>query len=404
MKRFSVPVLLFVLAACSQSPADLAAPALEAQFGTPDRDFGGGVAAPAGRVYALSEQEGEVHNPSTEENVTFENAHLRRYDGSGTLAWSRRLASVSCNEWDAFCPSLEARALAADAGGNAYALVLAAYGGVQDCAAVTYYRVHKYGAAGNLVRAVDLGENGTGFLGNSGPAYTSASDLAADGGGNLYVVRQTAAFSEDYCEAARTNVVAKYSSTGSLVWQRTSPVGTLHGVSVSSTGHVYVAGSIGLAKYTGSGTLLWTKAGAAEDVAAVGTDTVYARTLTAVRKLDASGRQLWSRAQTGLSGMVVADMTTDGGANVYLTGKYNASSTNRDVFTRKLAAGSGNTVFTKTFGTPAYDDARGIATLTGNEVYLTGATKGALAHPFRGGDTDGYVRKLSSSGNPVWTR
>lgn len=146
----------------------------------------------------------------------------------------------------------------------------------------------------------------------------------------------------------------------------------------------------------------WAKAGAATDIAVSGTSNVYVRNLTTVRKLDADGKQVWSKAQSGLSGMVVGDMTTDSSANVYLTGKYNASSSNRDVFTRKLNSG-GTTVLTKTFGTTAYDDARGVATLSGSEIYVTGATQGSLAHPYRGGESDGYVRKLSS-GTTVWTR
>ena len=76
------------------------------------------------------------------------------------------------------------------------------------------------------------------------------------------------------------------------------------------------------------------------------------------------------------------------------------------VFTRKLAASSGATSFSKTFGTSAYDDARGVATLNGSEVFITGATQGPLAPPYEGrpNSNDGYVRKLSSTGNPVWTR
>ena len=80
------------------------------------------------------------------------------------------------------------------------------------------------------------------------------------------------------------------------------------------------------------------------------------------------------------------------------------SSTNRNVFARKLSASSGATVFSKTFGISAYDDARGVATLNGSEIYITGATQGALAHSFEDGENDGYVAKLSGSGNPVWKR
>ena len=80
--------------------------------------------------------------------------------------------------------------------------------------------------------------------------------------------------------------------------------------------------------------------------------------------------------------MVAAGMTTDVKANLYLAGKYSSSSRGRDVFTRKLSS-SGSTVLTKT-GTTAYDDANGIATLNGSEIYLTGATQGALVPPYRG--------------------
>ncbi len=60
-------------------------------------------------------------------------------------------------------------------------------------------------------------------------------------------------------------------------------------------------------------------------------------------------------------------------------------------------------VWTKPFGTSAYDDALGIATITGSEIYTTGLTKGSLAHTNIGGE-DGYLRKFSSSGGRVWTR
>lgn len=405
MKRFLVPALV-LLAACSQTPVAPTVPRLEPQFGSAAKDFGVDAAsASAGRVYVLSEQEGVRYDRAAGDNSVYEDAYLRRYDGNGSLAWSRQIASVSCYEQDDYCVrSLRAQTLVADAGGSSYALVLDASWGVQDCAAVTTYRVYKYGAAGNLVRTVNLGENGYSFGGDSGPAFTPASDLAADGGGNLYVVRQQAVFSDDYCDAARTDVVAKYAATGGLQWQRLSPVGTLYGVSVSGSGYVYVAGSTGVAKYTGSGTLVWTKAGAAQDVAAVGSNTVYTRNLTAIRKLEGNGKQLWSRTQSGLTGLAIGDMTADGGADVYLTGKYNASGSNRDVFTRKLSARGGATLFTKTFGTAAYDDAEGIATLDGTEIYLTGETQASLGPAYQGGESDAFLRKLNASGTSVWTR
>lgn len=97
-------------------------------------------------------------------------------------------------------------------------------------------------------------------------------------------------------------------------------------------------------------------------------------------------------------------MTGDANGNLYVSGKYRASTGNMSAFARKLNS-SGSILWTKTYGTPEYDDARGIASL-GGAVYVTGETQGPLAHPNRGGPEarDGYLRKLSSSGSAIWTR
>ena len=237
-----------------------------------------------------------------------------------------------------------------------------------------------------------------------GDLYTTNSsdgfiDIAVDSAGNLYVAKVVS----DSASSVRRNVIAKYSASGNLVWQVFSTVGTPLSISVSSNGNVYVGGSTGVARYTNAaGSQSWKISGDTRDIAAVGTNTVYARNLTTVRKLDATGKQLWSKAQTGLSGLVIGDMTTDSSANVYITGKYGPSS-NRDVFVRKLSASSGTTAYSKVFATSAYDDGRGIATLSGSEVYVTGETQGSLAHANYGG-SDGYLRKMDANGNRVWTR
>jgi hypothetical protein len=103
--------------------------------------------------------------------------------------------------------------------------------------------------------------------------------------------------------------------------------------------------------------------------------------------------------------MVFQDMTGDSSGNVYLSGKHQASTGNMNAVVRKLNS-SGSVLWTKTYGTGAYDDARGVATINGGEVYTTGETQGSLAHPNLGGpqNRDGYLHKLSSSGNSLWTR
>ncbi len=397
----SALALTLLLGACS-APDDITTPTLEPQFGTDQSDVGGDVTvASNGSVVVLAGETGdgyfEEYNSGNQVYTNYERLLWNRYDKNGNLIGSSELASYNCATEDAYYEGcymkLTPKAVLNGTNGYTYALAMFSFSALYDygdeyvSSDYTDYDIHRIDAAGKVVRSFDVGRY-TGGAG--GPAV----DAAVDTSGNIYVAK---------VEAAK-NVIAKYSNTGSLLWQRISTVGTPASIAVSSSGSIYVGGSTGVAKYTNSGNLSWTKSGAANDLAVVGTNTVYARYNTTVRKLDANGKQLWSKAQSGLSGMVVGDMTTDGGANVYLTGKYSASSSNRDVFTRKLSASSGSTLFTKTFGTSAYDDARGVTTVSGSEIYLTGATQGSLAHPFQGGENDGYVRKLNSSGSPMWTR
>ena len=397
--------LTLLLGACSSSPKDLAVPTLEPQFGTAENDYGTDIAYTSNsRIYVLAGHDGYYNDDEYGDEGYYNDAILRRFDKNGNLIWSREIASETCSFGNYYCGdiSLKTHAVAADTRGYSYSLVTVS-AIVGDCGGVDDHYVYRYDAAGKFIKSVYLGGSGEGFGGTTGASPSRVANVTADSSGNFYVVRQDANFTDDYCYAHLTNVVAKYSASGNLLWQRPSAVGTLYDVRVSSNGNVFVAGSKGVSRYSSTGKLLWTKSGVAESVTTSGTNTVYARHYTTIRKFDANGKQLWSKTQSGLSGMVVGDMASDGNGNVYLTGKYNASSTNRDVFTRKLNS-SGRVLWTKTFGTSAYDDARGIATLNGSEIYLTGSTQGALAHPFQGGGNDGYVRKLSSSGNPVWTR
>lgn len=402
-RRLGALALTLVLGACS-TPADLAVPTLEPQFGTGNNDFGSDVTlTSSGSIVALTSEnwfESEYDDPYSGSSSSNAFIYWDQYDKNGNFVKQTVVDGTSCSyrDYDSEDCSVShtPKTIVADTKGFTYVLGTDTYfySGFYDYIQSSGQYVYKIDASGSVVRRTTIG-----FHEGDGYANPSTIDLAVDASGNIYVA---GALIDSNGELV--NAVAKYSTTGTRVWQRTSPVGLPYGVTVSSNGNVYVAGSGGVAKFTNSGNQSWKISGDTRDIAAVGTNTVYARNLTTVRKLDANGKQLWSKAQTGLSGLVIADMTVDSSANVYITGKYNASSTNRDVFTRKLSASSGATSFSKTFGTSAYDDARGIATVSGSEIYLTGATQGSLAHPFRGGENDGYLRKLSSSGTPVWTR
>ena len=390
--------LTLVLGACS-TPADVGLPGLEPQFGTSSNDYGVDVAInTGGNVMVLSEETGSRYDDSYGIDTSYEKLLWKKYDKDGNLVWETGVISSDCsyeNYYGEYCVVNRhtPKSIFSGPGGYTYVLFTSQY--KYSNYFETEYRIHKYDAAGNQYASYFL-DRLYSYSENDG-----VIDATIDGSGNIYVAK----VQNDSISGSRKNVIAKYTNSGSLVWQVFSTVGTPLGISVGSNGNVYVGGSTGVARYTNAaGSQSWKISGDTRDITAVGTNTIYARNLTTVRKLDATGKQLWSKTQTGLSGLVIGDMTTDSSANVYITGKYNVSSTNRDVFTRKLAASSGTTSFSKTFGASVYDDARGIATLTGSEIYLTGATKGPLAPPYQGGEQDGYVRKLNSGGTPVWTR
>ncbi len=393
----SALALTLVLAACG-TPEDLNVPTLEPQFGSEEDDIGFDVfAATNGRVFVLSEEAGTEYEYDYDydyyNSYEYERLYLQFYDTSGNFVSTTYIDGASCN-WDyRDCSDgdrLKPRGLYADSKGFRYALYSIA--GYDDDNYINYY-VTKLDASGN---------NYTYSLGRgSNDSARSVIDIAVDSSGNIYVAKAEYSYDYNLGDGTYTNVVSKYSTTGALQWQRTSTVGTPRGITVSSSGSVYVVGSTGLARYTSTGGLTWTKPGIGEEVIISGSN-IYTRYRKDIRKYDGTGKQLWLRSQTGLNTIIFQDMTGDSYGNVYLSGKYAAGGGNFRPMVRKLNS-SGTGLWTRTYGTTAYDDARGISTLGGSETYVTGETQGSLAHPNYGGQ-DAYVRKLNSSGYPVWSR
>ncbi len=240
--------LALVASACSQAPADVAAPMLGPQFGSADDDYGAGVVtAPAGGAYALSGQSGDL------ENGRYNKILLRRFDASGKALWSREVSGYSCDyDRDYECGNEVrfAATLHADARGNAYALDGFRHI-VGDEAFQQDYNITKVDPSGKIVRTFKVGVTGS-YFGEEG--QHNFLGTAVDKDGNVYVAKAQFDFGFDFEETTRTNVVAKYSTNGTLLWQRPSSVGVPKGVAVSSAGNAFVVGSAGLSKYAPSGT------------------------------------------------------------------------------------------------------------------------------------------------------
>jgi hypothetical protein len=112
------------------------------------------------------------------------------------------------------------------------------------------------------------------------------------------------------------------------------------------------------------------------------------------------------RFDPGTAGGAYA-VTVDGNGNVYVVGGTKGAfggpnGGTSDAFVRKFDA-QGGTLWSIQFGTPADDGATGVAVDATGNVYVTGATYGALEGA-NAGSSDGFLRKLDASGSTLWTR
>jgi hypothetical protein len=387
--------LALVLGACS-TPDDLTTPTLEPQFGTANEDVATDIVVGAsGAVFSLYNYVGPAGYEDYGDDYGYyydldEAARLSRYNATGGVVWQKKVLDAKC--WDYYCHRYRAEAVHVDANNYTYVLLSEYYAGQPDDSRATVsYSVAKYAPMGEQVNTFYLGY----FEAHkSSVAYK----MAVDTSGNFYIAAQ----GNNY---EGSNYLAKYTSSGNLVWKRASNTvpayGTPTDLTVSSSGSIYVVGTKGLSRYSNAGDQVWSRTGLFDQVVISGSN-IYTRYRKDIRKWDGNGKQLWLKTQSGLKTLVLQDLDGDGSGNIYLSGKYEVSGADWNAMTRKLNA-SGSTVWTKTYGTSAFDDAVGIATVSGSEIYTLGKTKGALAHRNLG-LMDGYLRKTNSTGGLVWVR
>ena len=219
-------------------------------------------------------------------------------------------------------------------------------------------------------------------------AYGVATDLS----GNVYVAGGTNGGLDGNTNAGNTDLfVVKYSSSGTKQWTKqlgSSSRDSANGVATDSSGNVYVTGMT-------KGGLDGCKSAGVEDLFVV--------------KYNSSGTKQWTN-QLGSSSRDSANgVATDSSGNIYVTGTTyweldgNTSAGKADLFVVKYNS-SGTKQWTKQNGTDRYDEARGVATDSSGNVYVTGYTEGGLDGNTSAGRSDLFVVKYNSSGTKQWTK
>ena len=128
-----------------------------------------------------------------------------------------------------------------------------------------------------------------------------------------------------------------------------------------------------------------------------------------VTKSDSTGNPIWT-SLVGTDGSTIGDgVSLDGAGNSYLAGSSSGSlpggvnAGSYDICVVKFDS-DGNPTLIKQRGTSSFDRAQGVKVDLSGNIYLAGSTDGNLDGLTNAGMGDGFLTKLDSAGNLVWTR
>ena len=248
---------------------------------------------------------------------------------------------------------------------------------------------------------------------NNEQGWSTASDAI----GNVYLTgyfsSDTIIFGNDTLYGAYTIFIAKYDSSGNLLWAKNTGGGTATSIAVDAGDNAYIAG------YFGSGT----------PVFIFGNDTLYnaGQSDILILKYDSSGNELWARSTTGGIWLDRAsDIATDIYNDIYVTGSFaspyisfgsifffnaqQSSPYGSDFFIAKYDS-SGNVIWAQGAGAVYDEGGSSITTdLIGN-VYVAGDIGSAYFYIGSNilinsgvGAYDIFIAKYDSAGNVLWAK
>lgn len=400
---------LLLLAACSQAPAPTSeanAELVAQRLGTRADDAATSVALDTklGAVYVMGVTEGSLGGANKGKTDVI----LQRYNRSGKVVWGRQLGGSSYDR---------AGGVATDSQGFLYAGYTTGTSG----------KLEKFRADGTSVWSRTL---------QIDAAYSEmyVAALSTDANDNIYVAGATGYIGE-------IMFLRKYSSTGLLLWtQQVEGYGLFFyptSVGTDRSGNAYItANEVDdsyianvILKYTPNGKQLFNKTIDAktsdlelnglqiqnEALYLVGTKyynwegNPFEKSDTDgfVAKHSLNGERVWQKGfgTTTYDGANGLSVDADGGT--YLTGYTHGTlgakrAGDSDIFLRKLDR-SGNTLWTKQFGSKGGEGGSAVAAYSENELYLVGSTDSTLPGGTHRGGYDGFLSRTDSAGNRVWT-
>lgn len=286
-----------------------------------------------------------------------------------------------------------------------------------------------------------------------GAAADSGKGVARDSSGNIYLAGSTLGALDGNSNAGGEDLcLLKFDPAGTRLW--TAQFGTVAGdganaVAVDGAGNVYIAGftlgslpganagnsggsDLFLIKYNAAGILQWVRqlgsAGAdqARGVAVDGAGNIYVTgstlaTLPGFGNVNAGGEDLfllkydstgvlqWVRQFGSVAGDQAYGVAVGSNGQIFVVGATlgalpgNASLGGSDAFLASYTS-EGTRQWIRQFGSVGFDAAHGVAADSQGGLYLGGVTSGVLSGSVSAGGNDLFVTKFDTLGTRIWTR